>query len=343
MRISLRSLGGLVMGLSVASCTIQKRVYMSGYHIEWKAFAKTSPQPFGTDITGYSLQAYDALSTKLSQESIIDATNPSTIYGVEGTLVHFPENAFVYENGSAIRCNQVAVYVTEFYAMSDIIASGLSTTDNKRLLASAGMVHIEARCHGEKLKLKPGKKLTVKMPAFPGDRSMKAFSGKLKDGIIDWKVDGKLALDNFQNGDPGPDGGSGGSGESERSAEGDYQETYVMSLTKLGWINCDRFYDTKEPVKFLVKADSVDKTVVALIFRDMKSVLPGYRLSNLSTEFSGVPKGANVTVLAYRIDPKTKDAVVGREDLIVGDTSLVQLAMQPMNAGEFKTMLKTFD
>ncbi|MGV2481666.1 UNVERIFIED_CONTAM: hypothetical protein IGO34_33245, partial [Salmonella enterica subsp. enterica serovar Weltevreden] len=83
-------------------------------------------------------------------------------------------NAFVYEDGQAIKCSQVAVFVTEFYSLSDIIASGLTTTDNKRTLASAGMVYIEARCHGEKLKLKPGKKLSVKMPAFPGDKSKKA-------------------------------------------------------------------------------------------------------------------------------------------------------------------------
>jgi hypothetical protein len=116
-----------------------------------------------------------------------------------------------------------------------------------------------------------------------------------------------------------------------------------MSMTKLGWINCDRFYETKNPTHFLVKADSVEKTFVALIFKDIKSVLPGYQFANFSTEFSGIPKGADVTILAYRVDAKTKQAVVGREDITVGDTGIVQLAMQPMSAGDFKTMLKEFD
>lgn len=345
MRKSLRSLYGIAIVFSVTSCTIQKRVYMAGYHVEWKSLAKTSPRVLRPDVTGYSLNAYNALSTKPSQETIIDAQNPDEIYCAEGTVIAFPENAFVYENGSAIKCNQVAVFVTEFYAMSDFIAAGLTTTDNRRMLASAGMVYVEARCHGEKLKLKPGKKLTVKMPAFPGDRTMKAFSGNLKDGIVDWKVDGKLRIDNFQDKNPDPEGEgfSERSYEREGGVEGEYQETYIMSMTRLGWINCDRFYEIKEPVRFVVKADSVEKTFVALIFKDIKSVLPGYQLSNLSTEFSGIPKGADVTVLAYRVDPKTKDAVVGREDITAGDTKTIQLAMQPMSAGDFKTMLKGFD
>lgn len=352
MRVSLRDLSAIAIVVSMASCTIQKRVYMAGYHIEWRSFARTSPKSVRPEVTGYSLNAYNALSTKPSQETVINAENPEEIFCQEGTVIGFPANAFVYEDGRAIKCSQVAVFVTEFYSLSDIIASGLTTTDNKRTLASAGMVYIEARCHGEKLKLKPGKKLTLKMPAFPGDKSMKAFSGKLKDGIVDWKVDGKLKIDNFNDpapetatGDTSPDGERNYNPEGVFSpgSEGEYQETYIMSMTKLGWINCDRFYETKEPVKFLVKADSVEKTFVALIFKDMKSVLPGYQFTNFSTEFSGIPKGADVTILAYRVDPKTKDAIVGREDITVGDTGVVQLAMQPMSAGDFKTMLKGFD
>lgn len=327
----------VILSASV-SCTIQKRVYMAGYHIEWKSFPRTVAT-VQNKFTGYSLNAYDALSTKPSEERLISAENPEDIYCKEGTVIEFPENAFVYEDGGAIKCSQVAVYVTEFYTLSDIIASGLTTSDNKRTLASAGMVYIEARCHGEKLKLKPGKRLTVKMPAFPGDKTMKAFSGKLKDGIIDWKVDGTLTLDNIQE-EEGE--GIDGSGEGFRG-EGNYQETYIMSMTKLGWINCDRFYETKNPTKFLVKADSVDKTFVALIFKDIKSVLPGYQFANFTTQFSGIPAGADVTILAYRVNEKTKEAIVGKQDVIVGDTNIVQLAMERISITEFKSMLKDFD
>lgn len=314
---------------------------MAGYHIEWKSAAKTAPRKIHFDCLGYSLNAYNALSTKPSQEVIINAEDPDDIYCTEGTVIDLPDDAFVYEDGGTIKCSQVAVFVTEFYMLSDMIASGLTTSDNKHTLASAGMIYIEARCHGEKLKLKPGKRVTIKMPAFPGDKTMKAFSGKLKDGIVDWKVDGKLKVDNFNQGST--DGGGASNPENFGEGRGEYQETYIMSLTKLGWINCDRFYETKNPTRFMVKADSVANTFVALIFRDMKSVLPGYQYANFTTEFKGIPLGANVTILAYRVNEKTKEAVVGREDITVGDTSVVQLAMQPMSSTDFKTMLKSFD
>lgn len=341
MRITLLSIVGTVIISAAVSCTIQKRVYMAGYHIEWKSFAKATPRKIRFDCLGYSLNAYNALSTKPSQEVIINAEDPDDIYCTEGTVIDLPEDAFVYEDGGAIKCSQVAVFVTEFYLLSDMIASGLTTSDNKRTLASAGMIYIEARCHGEKLKLKPGKRVMIKMPAFPGDKTMKAFSGKLKDGIVDWRVDGKLKVDNFNQGSTEGEGAS--NPENIGEGGGEYQETYIMSMTRLGWINCDRFYETRNPTHFLVKADSVEKTFVALIFRDMKSVLPGYQYANFTTEFKGIPVGANVTILAYRVNEKTKEAVVGREDITVGDTSLVQLAMHPMSAADFKTMLKGFD
>ena len=231
-----------------------------------------------------------------------------------------------------------------FIRCLDIIESGLTTSDNKRTLASAGMVHIEARCHGEKLKLKHGKSVTIKMPATESDTKMKSFSGKLKNGIVDWSLNGSLTLDNSESAEKLPLGDYDGPVESFRvEGRGEYEETYLMSMTKLGWINCDRFYETKNPVKLLVKADSVEKTFVALIFKDMKSVLPGNQFTNFTTEFTGIPSGEAATILAYRINEKTKQAIVGQQELILGDTSVVQLSMQSMELRDFKSMLAQFN
>lgn len=344
MKIIIRTIAWCILLSGSFSCTIQKRVYMSGYYVEWLSFRKTKPDPLKYKFTGYSLNAYNALSTKPSQETMIDAGNPEAIYCKEGTVIRFPDNAFVYEDGGSVKCTQVAVYVTEFYTMSDIIEAGLTTSDNKRTLASAGMVYIEARCHGEKLKLKHGKSVTIKMPAIESDNKMKSFSGKLKDGIVDWSLNGSLKLANSEPEENAPLGDYDGPVESFRvEGRGEYEETYLMSMTKLGWINCDRFYDTKNPVKLLVKADSVEKTFVALIFRDMKSVLPGNQFANFTTEFTGIPSGQAATILAYRINEKTKEAIVGQQEVVLGDTNVVQLSMQSMELRDFKSMLTQFN
>lgn len=344
MKALLRSLLVMVLISGGFSCTIQKRIYMPGYYIDWMNFAKTSPHAKKERIIGYSLNAYNSLSSKPSQESIIDANNPEDIFCNEGTIVHFSNDAFVYEDGSDIKCSQVAIYVTEFYSMADILAAGLTTTSNKRTLASAGMVYIEASCHGEKLKLKPNKQVTVKMPASYPDKTMKAFSGNLNNGIIDWKVNGSIAIEAIES---APDSGVADSPERFEDYEGErggeYQEGYIMKLSSLGWINCDRFYNTEKPTNLIVKADSIEKTFVALVFKDIKSVLPGYEFANHSVEFKAIPSGQEVSVLAYRVNEKTKLVQVGQQDVILGDTSLVQLSMESMNMNDFKTLLNKYN
>ncbi|MBC7695857.1 MAG: hypothetical protein H7141_10485 [Burkholderiales bacterium] len=338
--------GGLILTLisGVLSCTIQKRIYMTGYYIDWINFASTTPTPQKFKVVGYSLNAYNSLSRKLSQETIIDVNNPGEIYCDEGTIVKFPDNAFVYEDGRNIKCSQVAVYITEFYTMSDILEAGLTTSSNNRTLASAGMVYIEARCHGEKLKLKPNKQVIVKMPTSYPDKTMKAFSGKLKNGIIDWKVNGSIAIENVES---FPDSGLSDSPERFIEYEGEsgreYPEAYIMRLSTLGWINCDRFYDTKKSTNLIVKADSIEKTFVAMIFKGMKSVLPGYEYANHSVEFKSIPTGQEVSVLAYRVNEKTKLVMVGHQDMVIGDTSLIELTMETMTQNAFKTLLAGYN
>lgn len=283
------------------------------------------------------------MSHKLSEETIIDANNPDEIYCNEGTIVTFPDNAFVYEDGSDIKCSQVAVYITEFYTMSDILEAGLTTSSNKRTLSSAGMVYIEARCHGEKLKLKPNKQVTVKMSATYPDKTMKAFSGKLNNGIIDWKVNGSIAIDKLESVQDSGLSNLERFVEYDGESRGDYQEGYIMKLSKLGWINCDRFYKTENPTNLLVKGDSIEKTFVALIFKEMKSVLPGYEFANHSVEFKGIPSGQEVSILAYRVNEKTKLVMVGQQDLVIGDTSLVQLTMENMDMNDFKKLLAAYN
>ncbi|MBC7864531.1 MAG: hypothetical protein IAF38_16270 [Bacteroidia bacterium] len=337
----------------IISCSIKKRVYMNGYHIEWFSRNNTKPQIREKQFLGYSINAYDALSVKPGCERVIDASLSTQLTCDEGTVIEIPENAFMYEKGGEIKCSKVNVLVSEFYAMSDIVEAGLTTTCNSTMLASGGMVYIAANCTGERLKLKPGKKIIVRMPARQIEKGMRIFSGKLEKGIIDWtpgpkakegdavstvnlEGDNELMLsdqtDGIYKGDP------------ENYEEGTYfQDAYVMESTKLGWINCDRFPDIKEPVDIFVNADTSNSNSVALIFRNMKSVLPGYKYSNKFTEFHRLPKGEDVTVIAYRINKKTKQTFVGREDLKLGDQDSIQLQMEEVDLAQFKTMLKEFN
>ncbi len=335
------------------ACTIKKRVYQNGYYIDWKVKRSTTPQFNEKQFVGFSMNAYNSLGTKASCENVIDVSEPNEILCAEGTVIQIPEDAFVYESGKPIKCSLVTVIVKEFYKMSDIVEAGLTTTCNKAILASGGMIYIEANCYTDKLKLKSGKSIIVKMPCATADRRMKCFSGRMENGIIDWKLEGKvrvsgevLAINNpVSVSDTTPMVDYEEVSNVERSYEGEGGESgsYLMEVTKLGWINCDRFYELKEPAKLIVKADSLSKSFVAIVFKNMKSVLPGYCYTDNTTIFNNIPAGEDVTILAYRVNEKTKMAQLAKQDFVIGDTNAVQLTMEPMSIDDLKDVLKSLN
>lgn len=324
----------MILLVCASSCTFKKRVHLSGYYIDWVRSARTSPHK---NTPNYSVSVYDALSQKPAQEFCLLTSGPGAMYCKEGTTIEFPDNAFVRENGKPVECSKVCIYAWEFYSLSDIIASGLSTTSRERMIVSAGMVYVEATCCGERLKLAPGKEITVTMPTGYADDQMRLFSGKIENGIVDWRARGGAVN---TEGSPIRDGREV---ESADIGEGWYQSDFLMKSSSLGWINCDRFYKVGKKTSLFVKADTCRKTYVALIFKTIKSVLPGcYDEANVAG-FTGIPSGEEVTVLAYRVDEKNNSAVVGYQDVTLGKTKKVYLDMRELSLEEFKAFLAQFD
>lgn len=323
-----------------ASCTFTKRVYRPGYYVQYGSPLRKKPKQIEKDLIGYSLNAYDALSTKPICENSIDAALENEIIGNEGTLVQIPANAFVLQNGKAMKCNKVTITLKEYYNTSDILEAGLTTSSNNRILATAGMIYIEATCNAEKLKLKKGKIIKIYMKTNDPDKSMHLFEGNMEKGIVNWRVKGKAKLsDEILSTDAE-------TGEGERYYEGESESMgaqYLMESSKLGWINCDKFYDVKEKTNLIVTADSIEKSFVALVFKNMKSVLPGYAYSNKIVEFTALPEGEDVTIILYRVDIKNDIAWFGTEDVVLGDTNLVRVNVNEITIPDFKIALKNFN
>jgi TonB family protein len=74
---------------------------------------------------------------------------------------------------------------------------------------------------------------------------------------------------------------------------------YILSSSKLGWINCDRFIDKKPRTKFRVLVGDEKNSDVKMIFRNYKSVLPGYYVDGYY-QFDNVPVGEPITIIAIR-------------------------------------------
>jgi hypothetical protein len=88
-------------------------------------------------------------------------------------------------------------------------------------------------------------------------------------------------------------------------------DMYVLSSSKLGWINCDRFYNEKaQRLDLFVKTDNYDEMNVKLIFKKFKSVLMGKPAKD-GFIFSQVPIDEKITVLAIGSRGKKNYMAIG--------------------------------
>lgn len=73
---------------------------------------------------------------------------------------------------------------------------------------------------------------------------------------------------------------------------------YILTSSELGWINCDRFYETESPrVDFVVQHNNGKNCTVSMVFEDINSVLKGVTEGG-QTVFSGIPSDMRVRVVS---------------------------------------------
>jgi hypothetical protein len=72
---------------------------------------------------------------------------------------------------------------------------------------------------------------------------------------------------------------------------------YMFAVTEMGWINCDRFWDTDDPkIDFIVKTKAPGDAKVQLVFQDINSIMTG-KYKNGHIVFNNVPVGRKVKVI----------------------------------------------
>jgi TonB family protein len=113
----------------------------------------------------------------------------------------------------------------------------------------------------------------------------------------------------------------------------DEQQYYVFRTTKLGWINCDRFFYDKSPrTDFFVNVGDAFNTDVKIIFEEFNSVLGGKVIKDKYI-INNVPLGRPVTIVAVKNEnnqlflaiKKSKISIEGESDLIFKPVTLQEL------------------
>lgn len=115
--------------------------------------------------------------------------------------------------------------------------------------------------------------------------------------------------------------------------------SYVTSVKKLGWINCDRFINFANRRNLLVK--NVDaNSKYFLIFDDIKSMISP-RINNGTAIFKAIPQGQNVRILGVKlVDNKPYVAVKKHQ---VQKQNILEMDFQPGSLAMIKEQLSQLE
>ncbi len=283
-----------------------------------------------------------------------------------GTRFYFPANAFVNSEGVIVINENISICLYEFFDKKRLVFSGLTTDASGKMLESAGSFYIEASLNGIPLELSQGESYTVEMSAEKSFPDMFTYYGDTKDGIIDWtinkdepavkntalietpeekKSEQEILPQNIYN-NIRKQINNKDAIASEWDNEGIYDDEYIeseravdfyeMSAGKLGWINCDRFYEVENKTTLAVKVDNKEPMIVRIVFKDINSVMPCYSDSNHKGHYkaTGIPKGEKVLVLAYSV--KDENAILGYKEVTIGENDTEFITLNHLSKTRFE-------
>ncbi|UTW61216.1 hypothetical protein KFE98_14490 [bacterium SCSIO 12741] len=252
-----------------------------------------------------------------------DCDYSNTLYG-SFVAVQIPEGAF------DCPCQNTRVELREFFDVQDILASGLTTTSNGTLLETGGMIHLAAFCKGQPMELAKGKEVKILIYSLDEASSFQQFSGSPSHHMINWEEEGPIEPVDIRD-----------LGEGGFEAE---EDSWIMSSTQLDFINIDRFDKSELDTRLMVKLEKSDpKLLVRLVFKEQKTVLPGYAVSQKGdkVEFPQLPSNKPASILVYKkmADDKVAWAV---EDLVTGQTTgLTLTSVKVTTKKEFDEQMKS--
>ena len=293
-----------------------------------------------------------AQKNKQPQVFIVSPNRTIEFTAAEGTRIKIPANSLVYENGNTPN-GDVKIEITEFYSMLDIVNQQLSTTSNGKVLESAGMINIEATRNDNPLRLKGGTLMDVQFAERAENDGFGLFYGNenARTQVVNWtpaanptEIDktwnisgAKLFVtDTIEKWRSKFDYNNLGQRikvtERWEETKGTSFDTLILDktinankiilqATRLGWINCDQFYDDKQPtIELYVDAVRDYKTDIVLIFTDRKGMILPATAGDGRLVFSNVPKGEKAIITCF--GSAEGKLFFAKHDVITGENAI---------------------
>jgi len=229
-----------------------------------------------------------------------------TFVGKEGTKITIDPNSLEIIGGKAISGN-VEIQLIEYYQTEDIILANLSTSSDKNLIETGGMIKLSATANGQEVVVKNGKEFQIEFSSIE-KKGMEIFHGETKDGQINWIPNSKLTqTDNasffaftqannvnfFEQVDTVV--------SMAISIADSFVKNNILNSSKFGWINCDRFLELDNLTIVKIKYDTIFKPSAYLVFNEINSIMPCFYEKTYG-KFINLPIGYEATLIAFCID-----------------------------------------
>ncbi len=192
-------------------------------------------------IKGLELeQAITENREEAKQTFTLDSESGGQVSGSEGTILYFPANSFVDQDGNPVAGN-ANIELIEIYDKAKMLLTKMPTNGKRpngdvETLISGGEFYINATQNGEQLEL--ANAFQIFAPTDEFDEEMRIFNGQDNDCAGDdlecdivWEEDEQGGLEPMQREGPNGTGVMG----------------YGGFLNNFGWTNIDRWYSDPRP------------------------------------------------------------------------------------------------
>ena len=260
---------------------------------------------------------------------------------INGTEILVKANSFCFEDSKKVLGTNDTIFleVIEYVRLSDIIINNLSTLSNNKVIETGGMLNILAKSHQRILALKKNAAVKVSFKSKPKDFNSFYAENKKNNEAINWAIekpvnhaDAAVVQDTMLfNGDTIKWGRNN-------------ENLNVLSFSKLGWINCDRFLNFDNTTEVFVKAkdDNIDSsTFCSVILKNYNSIIPGKVSPNSSMKFTPLPIDEPITI--FLISFKDGNYYMGIRDVTVKENETYSVSLELVSKEQLMNRLKEFD
>jgi len=309
------------------------------------------------------------------QTFVINNRNDTVLIGLKGTQIFLPKNLL---SRSLSKNDAMKVVLREFYTTSDMILAGLSTTSNGKIIETNGMIDLNIYINNQKVeKIDKLISISFAKDTesygysiFYGDFKENKINWELDTLTKNYHICYNMVL----NGKPcNPIYRCDYAMDTVRIDSIHWQNSYTkidsiitfsesndtisfakfwrsdstisqplyefgFRVSKLGWINCDRFIDFPDLTGVKVKSNSSSNPYYFLVFNDLNSIMPNYE----KNEFSNVPIGQIVTLIG--IETRENKLYYGISDkFMIKKDIVVDLKLKESSAEYIKQLIRKID